>query len=415
MLDMFKKKAVPNKEVQDLIDRSNAGDAEAQCLLAVRHYQGDGVSKDLEKAIELYRLSAEQGYARAQRNLAVRYHEGEGVTKNLDEAVKWFKLSAIQNDSRSIMYLSELFTYKDLHYKIDNNEALIWIRQGVKQNLHHSMLFLADYYYEGRVVSQSIMKSVYWAIRGLIRWKESEYNYLTNEISEVKQSMKSRLDELSSDEIELILLKLEPYITAEFRELLHKSKQDTKSLINDLISKANSGDVEAQYLLAKRYNAGKKIGKNPAEAFRLFKQAADQGFAGAQRELGKLYLNGAGVKQDYQEAMKWLKFSIDQSDPDAMLEMSSLYRLGKGMMIDKKEACYWEARAFIQKSYSLFVDAIKNSNNEQRLDDLNSEKINLAMSLSFNLSQLQPEEQEELKSRLGIYDENIIKNLFKGI
>ena len=43
--------------------------------------------------------SAEQGHAGAQNSLAICYDNGEGVAKDLKKAVKWFTKSAEQGDA----------------------------------------------------------------------------------------------------------------------------------------------------------------------------------------------------------------------------------------------------------------------------------------------------------------------------
>jgi hypothetical protein len=45
--------------------------------------------------------------------------------------------------------------------------------------------------------------------------------------------------------------------------------------------------------------------KNPAAAFKLMSQSAEQGYVPAQAHLGMLYANGKGVEQDYRLARQW--------------------------------------------------------------------------------------------------------------
>jgi len=51
-------------------------DAEGQFLLARAYANGSGVAKDLNKAVELYKLSAAQNNFKAQNNLGVLYLTG---------------------------------------------------------------------------------------------------------------------------------------------------------------------------------------------------------------------------------------------------------------------------------------------------------------------------------------------------
>ena len=66
-------------------------DAEALYRQAVQYEKGDGVTRDLKKALELYKQAAEQGNAEAQYYLGRFYNWGHGVTKDWAEAVKWYK------------------------------------------------------------------------------------------------------------------------------------------------------------------------------------------------------------------------------------------------------------------------------------------------------------------------------------
>lgn len=49
--------------------------------------------------------------------------------------------------------------------------------------------------------------------------------------------------------------------------------------------------------------------KNPHEAVRWWKKAAELGFPESQNNLGALYNDGNGVDRDYQEAVFWYRKS----------------------------------------------------------------------------------------------------------
>ena len=74
----------------ELVEKAEAGDANAQCILGWCYKNGQGVGKDEKEAVKWYTKSAEQGNAAAQYNLGVSYKEGTGVGKDAKEAVKWF-------------------------------------------------------------------------------------------------------------------------------------------------------------------------------------------------------------------------------------------------------------------------------------------------------------------------------------
>lgn len=66
-------------------------DAEAAFYLASLYEIGNGVDQHMQKAIELYRMSADMGYGPAQSYLGDIYYEGRCVEKNLITAVELYK------------------------------------------------------------------------------------------------------------------------------------------------------------------------------------------------------------------------------------------------------------------------------------------------------------------------------------
>ena len=58
------------------------------------------------------------------------------------------------------------------------------------------------------------------------------------------------------------------------------------------------------------------------EAARLFRKAADQGYAIAQFNLGIMYAQGQGVKQDFGEAARWFRKPAEQGHEGAKEALS---------------------------------------------------------------------------------------------
>lgn len=74
------------------------GNATAQVILGVMHYEGKGVTQAYKEAVKWFRKSAEQGDARAQYNLGVTYAKGQGVIQDSVYAHMWFNISASTGD-----------------------------------------------------------------------------------------------------------------------------------------------------------------------------------------------------------------------------------------------------------------------------------------------------------------------------
>jgi TPR repeat protein len=57
--------------------------------------------------------------------------------------------------------------------------------------------------------------------------------------------------------------------------------------------------------------------QDQAEAFELYRIAAEQGVAGAQCRLGVMYAEGQGVAQDDKESVRWFQLAAEQGDGEA--------------------------------------------------------------------------------------------------
>ena len=77
---------------------------------------------------------------------------------------------------------------------------------------------------------------------------------------------------------------------------------------------AESGDCAAMHWLGCCYYNGEGVEKNPAAAIKWYLKAAVQGYGSAQRDLGLCYSKGEGVTQDMNEAEKWWRKWIEQGD-----------------------------------------------------------------------------------------------------
>lgn len=104
---------------------------------------------------------------------------------------------------------------------------------------------------------------------------------------------------------------------------------------------AEKGYSLAQYSIGRIY-----IFRNePAEAFRWYKLAAEQGFALAQINIGGLCETGRGVRQNYSEAMKWYKLAATQGNALAQVSIGYMYQEGKSVKQNKRIAKEWFGKA----------------------------------------------------------------------
>jgi uncharacterized protein len=145
--------------------------------------------------------------------------------------------------------------------------------------------------------------------------------------------------------------------------------------LDALLSKAQSGDAEAQYWMGILYTEG-KVPKNLEEGGRWLQKSAEQGYAPAQRLYGLMsarvnppvgerwmlraaaqgdaeaqFWLGIAYEQnwfgttDVKEAVKWYQKAAQGGNPDAQVELGNKYEYGVGVEQSFKLAAEWYRRA----------------------------------------------------------------------
>lgn len=92
----------------------------------------------------------------------------------------------------------------------------------------------------------------------------------------------------------------------------------TRQQIDDLRSRAERGEVGAQYELGFMHWYGLGVTHDEAVAVDWYLRAATQGFAEAQFNLGFAYTDGRGVIEDVVAAARWYRQAAEQGHAEAM-------------------------------------------------------------------------------------------------
>ncbi len=131
--------------------------------LAEMYRKGDEyyIAEQYAKAVECFRIAAEQGYAGAQYNLGFMYDCGQGVTQDYAEAVRWYRKAADQG-------------YADAQYELgfmyecgqgvsqDYAESVRWYRKAADQGIARAQYNLGLMYGRGQGVTQDYAEAVRW-------------------------------------------------------------------------------------------------------------------------------------------------------------------------------------------------------------------------------------------------------------
>ena len=108
---------------------------------------------------------------------------------------------------------------------------------------------------------------------------------------------------------------------------------------------AEMGYAKAQFCYGLCLQHGDGIPCNPIEAFMWLKRAADAGDADAQCNVGHALETGHGVDEDTVLAAVYYRRSADQGDATAMNNLGNSYRDGIGVPRDPSLAVLWLKRA----------------------------------------------------------------------
>ena len=122
-------------------------------------------------------------------------------------------------------------------------------------------------------------------------------------------------------------------------------QKDPEQAVKWFRNAAQQENAEAQFSLGACYYFALGVSKNYGEAVKWFRKAAQQGSALAQFNLGICYDEGQGVTQDYEEAAKWYRKAAERGDAQAQCALGISYHDGHGVPKNDEEAVKWFRKA----------------------------------------------------------------------
>lgn len=119
-----------------------------------------------------------------------------------------------------------------------------------------------------------------------------------------------------------------------------------------VVSQAQAGQREAQYLVALAYEEGRFVTRDQAAASSWMLKSAEQEYAPAQTGMGRLYIAEGkenGPIPHRADAEKWLRLAAAQGDADAQFWLGTAYQRGWFGGFDDREALHWIRKAAAQR------------------------------------------------------------------
>lgn len=107
--------------------------------------------------------------------------------------------------------------------------------------------------------------------------------------------------------------------------------------------KGATGDMHLESItnLGECYYHGEGVKRDRVEAARLYRQAAELGYAAAQGNLAEMLSTGEGVVKDEEEAAQWFGAAATGGLPEAQFGLGHCYERGEGVSKNLATAAFW--------------------------------------------------------------------------
>ncbi|MDE2793537.1 MAG: tetratricopeptide repeat protein [Gemmatimonadota bacterium] len=124
-----------------------------------------------------------------------------------------------------------------------------------------------------------------------------------------------------------------------------RARELAASVIREVQRAAESGILEAVFLMGTAYDEGLGKPVDPVLAASWHRRAAERGHVLGAHNLGNAYASGRGVEQDAAQAVKWWTRAAEQGDAITQLRLGEAYEAGRGDGRDLERAREWYRRA----------------------------------------------------------------------
>ena len=294
---------------QELVNKANAGDTNAQNSLALCYANGDGVAKDITKAIELWKKAADAGNQYAMSNLAVHYEQGNGVQKDSLTAFNFYLKAAEKNYSKAQQSVGWYYYYGKGGKLRNYEESLKWFEKSGTSWSH----YMAGWQYEyGQGTQKDFIKSAMHYGNALPQTRDA-FNHL-----------KAYADKGYVE----AMYQLGRYYESQGRdyEYGNNGKEENMALAKSnydqsrswLEKAANMKHGEAAFSLGCAYSEGRYgVEENDETAVKWFRIGESVGHVTSIEWLAQMVFGGEGTEVDYNEVVRLCNKGIQIMEDEA--------------------------------------------------------------------------------------------------
>lgn len=112
---------------------ANAGNTDAQAMMGVLYFRGNGVKQNDSEAARWFEKAARAGETNAQNYLATAYMKGQGTTPDTAKAIYWYTRAAKAGDANAQKILGALYLNGHDGVTKDTAKARQWLRKAADQ------------------------------------------------------------------------------------------------------------------------------------------------------------------------------------------------------------------------------------------------------------------------------------------
>ena len=269
--------------------KKNVTDAAEQYSLG-RHF--DRIH-DYEKALYWFECAALQDHGEAQYYMGSYRLEGRGGVQDAPGALEWF-IRGAENGVAQAEYMVGYLCAEGIACDIDEEKAFNCFLSAAKKGCKEAAQIIAMCYENGVHTKKDPVLAQ--------KWKSVAESGVIPDIPP-----ETEIPEPLADDGE------ELYQSAR-RCLAEKDMEGAAVFYKRA---AEVGHLRAMCSYGKCLYTGSGTAKDPAEAFRWFKTAADQNMNIAQYNLGVMYLKGVYVPKDMTEARKYFSLAAENGHEEA--------------------------------------------------------------------------------------------------
>lgn len=104
---------------------------------------------------------------------------------------------------------------------------------------------------------------------------------------------------------------------------------------SEILTLAEQGDAQAQFVLGNLYRDGQGVEKNLEETVRWWTKAAELGNVDAQFALGNIFSGGFGIPRDYVQSFMWFDIAAAQTEA---IWLAPIARSNRDALVDRMTA-----------------------------------------------------------------------------